>query len=311
MDVDTGIDDAMAIMFAVRHPGIDVRAISCVAGNASLERVVTNTLGVLELLDAPPIPVAGGAQQPLIEPSRPASWVHGADGLAGLDLPVGGRKPVQQHAVELMRQTLMAAAEPLTVVCLAPMTNLALLLRTHPEVIERIERVVFMGGAVADGNATALAEFNVWHDPEAAYVVLNSGVPLTMYGLDVFHTVEASAETTADLKASGQRLDQVLGALLGYEMVNPLTGAITVNRVIGDAGAVCAITSPELFRFETWPLQVELAPGLSRGQTVVDRRRAIGEDTFYPTGQRPWPTADIALSADPEAVLQLFFDTVR
>src|SRR5699024_4592817 len=123
------------------------------------------------------VPVAAGAARPLVERPRDASHMHGADGLGNAGLPASTREVSSMHAVELMRRVLNESADPATIVALAPMTNLALLLRTYPEVADRIERVVFMGGSASVGNATASAEFNVWHDPEAASIVLNSGVP--------------------------------------------------------------------------------------------------------------------------------------
>ena len=180
LDVDTGIDDAMAIMFAARHPQVAIKAISCVAGNTSVDPGGETTLRVLDLIHAPDIPVAIGARRPLIEEARSASEVHGESGLGSVSLPPSRRKLDDRGAIELLRSTLMSSDQPITIVALAPQTNIALLLRTYPEVVDHIEQIVFMGGAVGIGNATAAAEFNVWHDPEAAHIVLTAGVPLTM-----------------------------------------------------------------------------------------------------------------------------------
>lgn len=310
LDVDTGIDDAMAIMFAVRHPDIDVKAITCLSGNVSVDKVVANTLAVLDLLGAPDIPVAAGARRPLIEPARDASWVHGETGLGDLRLPAGSRVPEQVHAVELLRRELLAADEPVTIVALAPLTNLALLLRVYPEVADRVGRIVFMGGSASVGNASAVAEFNIWHDPEAAAIVLSSGIPLTMYGLDVFNVVEVAAERVAELAASERAVDAALGSLLGFQLVDPADGTVFSHPLIGDAGAVCALVAPELFRFERVPVQVDISQGIGRGQTIVDRRSYGGEDAVYAPGQEPWPLVDVALGVETGAVLELFFDVV-
>ena len=206
LDVDTGVDDALAILFAVKHPGIDVLGITCVAGNASLERVVDNTLRVLDAAGAPDIPVAAGAVRPLLEPPafgaararrrRPRRHRAAAD-RAG---PRAGRRG-RAHAPRSSSST----RRPVTLVALAPQTNLALLLRTHPEVAGNIERIVFMGGSASVGNATAVAEFNVWHDPEAAAIVLDAGVPAYMYGLDVFNRVAIEQEWPLALGARRRR----------------------------------------------------------------------------------------------------------
>ncbi|MCI9887930.1 nucleoside hydrolase [Micrococcales bacterium 31B] len=308
LDVDTGIDDAMAIMFAVRHPLVDVQAITCVAGNASVDQVVRNTQQILDLIGAPEIPVAAGALRPLVEVPRHASWVHGETGLGTVDLPPTQRTPEPVHAVELLRRTLAATDRPITLVTLAPMTNLALFVRTYPDLLERIERIVFMGGSASIGNATAVAEFNVWHDPEAAHIVLSSGVPLTMYGLDVFNRVVVPAERRAALKASADPIEHTLGALLGHVAVDPDSGHSFEYQVIGDAGAVCALVAPDLFTFEVWPVQVDISQGLARGATVVDRRPYDGGEG----GERDseWRPSAIALQVQVPAVLDLFFDTV-
>ncbi len=206
LDVDTGIDDALALLLAAKSPALDLLAVSCVSGNAGVDQVVRNTLKVLDAAGATDVSVARGADRPLLEPARDARHVHGEDGMGDLGWPDSERAPVDMHAIELMRLTLESAPRPVTLVPLAPMTNVALLLRAYPHVADNIERIVFMGGAAAIGNATAAAEFNVWHDPEAAGIVLTSGLPVTMYGLDVFYEVtidEAAAARLVDVVRCG------------------------------------------------------------------------------------------------------------
>lgn len=301
LDVDTGTDDALAIMFAVRHPEIELLAITCVDGNTTLPNVVTNTLRILDAVDAPAIPVAAGATRPLIEEPEPLdASIHGSDGLADIDLPPSSRVLEPVHAVELLRRELLAAEEPVTVVPIGPLTNIALLLRMYPEVAPRIERILFMGGSAWRGNMTATAEFNISHDPEAAHIVVNSGVPLTMYGLDVFEIVAMGPERIGTLEASSQPVERLAGALLRYHSNRDEHGTI------GDAGALCALVRPDLFEFAAHPLQVELAGAHTRAQTVVDRRDR-GPDAPVPAG---WAPAEVTLGADVEAVVQLFLDTI-
>lgn len=310
MDVDTGIDDAMALMFAVKHPDINVLAITCVAGNVDLDSVISNTLKILDVADAPDIPVAGGAVRPLIEPARSAAHVHGEDGLGNVGLAQSNRQPLGIHAVELMRQVLNDSAKPVTIVATAPLTNVALLLRTYPECAKKIEKVHFMGGSASVGNATAVAEFNIWHDPEAAHIVINSGIPLTMYGLDVFNTVGLNRQRVQGILAQDGKMAQALAKLLSFRFPGEEEAdAANHLSLIGDAGAVCALVAPELTHVEQWPLQVQLAPGVNRGQTVVDRRAHVGEDTIHGTFGA-WPTADVVLAADVEKVMLLFLNAV-
>jgi len=309
LDVDTGIDDALAILFAVKHPDIDLRGITCVAGNAALEQVVTNTLAVLDMAQAGPIPVAAGATKPLIEPARNASHVHGDDGLAGIGLPPSSRPVEKAHAVEWLRQTLTASADAVTIICLAPQTNLAMFLTMYPHLADKIERVIFMGGAINTGNATPVAEFNIWHDPEAAHIVLQSGIPTLMYGLDVFMQVTIPESQAHTLLTSRQPLESFVGALLSYTIRDSEGQPTAYEGLIGDAGAVCALIDPDALDLQTLPVLVDLSSGPSRGQTLVDRRTTAGED-FHHQQTRSTSTIQVAVDIDAERYARLFLDTV-
>ena len=305
LDVDTGRDDALALMFAVRHPDIRVHAITCVAGNTSVENATANTLSILDFVDAPVIPVAMGARRPLIEAPRDASWIHGPYGLGDLELPVSSRSIEAVHAVELMRRCLLDAEDQMTIIALAPMTNLALLLRLHPEVAGRIKQIIFMGGSATVGNATPVAEFNFWHDPEAAHIVLTSGVPLMMYGWDILWSMRIGAQKVAELCASEDLVVQLAGRLLAFEAVDPSDGTPVDYDCIGDAGILCALVAPELFSVESSPVQVVLTPGPARAQTIVDRRSMAGEDSAHNLHDSV-PTIKVITSARKDEVLELF-----
>jgi pyrimidine-specific ribonucleoside hydrolase len=308
LDVDTGVDDALAILFAVRHPGIDVLGITCVAGNASLAQVVDNTLRVLDAAGAPDLPVAAGAARPLIEPPRSAGHVHGVDGLGGVALPPTGRRPEAVGAVELLRRLILEHPTPVTLVALAPQTNLALLLRTYPEVAGNLERIVFMGGSATVGNATAVAEFNVWHDPEAAAIVLDANVPAYMYGLDVFNRVSVDQDVAHSLEHGDDPLGRVVGALLGHRIALSADEQEEYTGLIGDAGAVCSIVDPLALRTEVRPVRVELA-GYGRGQTLVDLRERPGEDLVHGLADE-WANVEIALEVDAPRLTAVFLETL-
>ncbi|WP_053853337.1 nucleoside hydrolase [Streptomyces sp. NRRL B-24085] len=309
IDCDTGVDDALALLFAVRHPGIDLRAVTCVAGNTDVDGVVRNTLTVLEQAGAGDVPVARGAARPLLEPVRTAQHVHGLDGMGDLGLPAPTRVAVDVDAVTLLRREILASPTPVTLVPTAPLTNIALLLRTHPEVVRNIERIVFMGGAVATGNATPVAEFNVWHDPEAAAVLLTAGVPITMYGLDVFQQVLVPAADVQRLRASAEPSLRMAGELLAHR--DPATsGDPTPTGGLGDAGAVCAVVDPAGLTTELLPVEVSLAPGPTRGQTVVDRRPRPGESEIH-EGEREVTLVDVGLAVDVERYVKLWLTAVE
>ena len=218
VDVDTGGDDALALLLAMASPALEVRGISCVAGNCGLEQVVTNTLRLLDGIDAPPVPVAAGMDRPMVDAGRPPPALHGSDGMGDLGLPGPRRRALGLHAVEFLRDALTEAAEPLTLICLAPLTNIAMLLRTYPQVGEKIARLYAMGGTyAAPGNATPAAEFNVRCDPEAAAIVLGSGLPVTLYPLDPFMQVRITREeAVAMTRAAGAGARIAGGIALHY-----------------------------------------------------------------------------------------------
>jgi pyrimidine-specific ribonucleoside hydrolase len=312
LDVDTGVDDALAILFAVRHPDLRLRAITCVAGNADVDQVVANTLRVLDAAGAPDIPVARGADSPLLEPRRDARHVHGTDGMADLGLPASDRRAADVHAVELLRREILASPTPVTLITLAPLTNIALLLRTYPEVTGKLARVLTMGGSASVGNASAVAEFNIWHDPEAAAIVFGAGLPVTMYGLDVFYSVAVSRATAEKLAASDEPGTALAGKLFvfvsdryghDHRIPEPNGGGL------GDAGAVCAVVEPAGLTTRTLPVTVALHDRLTRGQTVVDHRNVAGEDEAHGMVDERAAVA-VALEVDGPRYRDLFLSTV-
>jgi pyrimidine-specific ribonucleoside hydrolase len=310
LDVDTGVDDALALLFALRHPSLRVRAITCVSGNAPLEQVLTNTLAVLDHVGAPDLPVAAGAHRPLIAPARHARHVHGVDGMGGLNLPRSTRRPQTQHAVQLLRDTINHSPEPITIVALGPLTNIALLLSTYPETLENVERIVVMGGSASAGNASPVAEFNVWHDPEAAAIVVNSDVPITMYGLDVFNKVTVGPIAIEQLTMNKDPGARLAGLLCQHQLdVASHDPRLDGGALIGDAGAVCAVADPAGLATEWLPVQVELAPGPSRGQTLVDRRPPNENQDPKQLGDSP-RHIEVGLAVDAARYRNLFLTTL-
>jgi pyrimidine-specific ribonucleoside hydrolase len=316
LDVDTGVDDACALLLAALHPGVELRAVTCVGGNTGVDDVVLNTLKVLDICGRTDVPVARGAARPLLAPPGDARHVHGDDGMADLGWPSPDRHPDRRHAVELLRDLLSQAAsgEPadrVTLVPMAPLTNIALLLRTYPEAAAGLREIVFMGGAAHVGNATASAEFNVWHDPEAAAIVLEAAgeldIPVVMYGLDVFYDVRVTQEQAARLTAVGGRGPaELAGRLVDFQcrrFGRP-------DATIGDAGAVCAVVDREGLTTTRLPVRVELAGTYSRGRTVVDRRDWPGDVARDAHGMAA-TSLDVALSVDAARYAELWLRTVN
>ena len=321
LDVDTGVDDACALLLAALHPALDLRAVTCVGGNADVDSVVTNTLTVLDAAGRAEVVVARGAERPLLEDPVDARHVHGRDGMGDLGWPKSTRSADARHAVEVLRDVLLDAAcraqdgpggdqHRVTLIPLGPLTNIALLLRTYPGVAKGIREIVFMGGAATTGNATASAEFNVFHDPEAAAVVLDAcadlDVDVTMYGLDVFYRPRVSARTAQTLVApEAHDAAELAGRLIAFQCERFGSSDAT----IGDAGAVCAVIEPAGVRRERLPVRVELAGTWSRGRTIVDVRDWTGDLSHDPHG-RARSTIDVCLDVDGQRYATLWLDTV-
>lgn len=271
LDVDTGVDDGLALLFAVRHPALRVLAVTCVTGNVGVDQVVINTLKVLDAAGAPAnLPVAAGATRPLIAAADLTRSAHGLDGLADLGLRSSTRLPVSVHAVELLRDLLERAIAPVTLVCLGPLTNLALLLRLYPSAAASVGRMVCVGGSLY---RTETADFNLRSDPEAATIVLGFGLPVTMYGADVFYDVTIDRTDAARLVTSPDPAAGLAGLLAAHQIARFGTG----QAPLGDAGAVIALVAPDGLGTTRDSGHVEIA-------TSVDaaRYRDLFLDTLMP-----------------------------
>ncbi|WP_028062297.1 nucleoside hydrolase [Solirubrobacter soli] len=270
IDCDPGHDDAMALMLAVASPELDLVAVTTVAGNQTLDRVTANAIRVLDVVDAQHIPVAAGADRGLIHTANSASDVHGETGLDGPDLPPPSREPEPIHAVELMAQKLRE--QRLTLIPIGPLTNIALLLATHPELSPQIERIVIMGGAIGLGNVTPSAEFNVWADPDAAYRVFTSGLDITMVGLDVTHRAMLSAQRADALRDKG-RAGAVVADLHGFYRQFHERVYGHSDTPVHDALAVAHVIQPDVITTQPFPVEIDVTHGPGRGRTVVDQLR--------------------------------------
>jgi inosine-uridine nucleoside N-ribohydrolase len=205
LDVDPGHDDAVALMLACGHPDLDLLAVTTVAGNVPIEKTTRNTLRVLSLVGCTDVPVGVGASEPLKRPLHTAEDIHGKSGLDGSEeIPEATFGPDERGAVALIADTLLASPEPVTLVPVGPLTNIATFLREHPDLKDRIARISLMGGSMGHGNTTPAAEFNIYVDPEAAHEVFESGLPITMSGLDVTHQAGAGHEERERLRATGR-----------------------------------------------------------------------------------------------------------
>jgi purine nucleosidase len=301
LDCDPGHDDMVAILLAAAHPSIDLLAITTVAGNGTLERTTHNARAVCGLAGIRDVPIAAGAAGPLVGTLRTAPHVHGESGLEGAEL--GGAEDVPlagEHAVDLMARLLRESADPVTLVPTGPLTNIALLLRTHPELAERVREIVLMGGSTAGGNIQPLAEFNIHVDPEAADVVFSSGLPVTMCGLNVTHQALATEAVLERLGTLGTPLADTVVQLLGFfrDRYRDIWGLPAPP--VHDPVAVARVIDPELVRCEEAHVAVELHGTHTRGATVCDR--------FGVTGRTP--NAMVAVELDAPAFWDLVVTAV-
>jgi purine nucleosidase len=271
LDCDPGHDDMVAILLAAAHPRIDLLAITTVAGNGTLERTTHNARAVCSMAGIRDVPIAAGAPGPLVGTLRTAEHVHGESGLDGAELGDADVPLAPEHAVDLMARLLRDAPEPVTLVPTGPLTNVALLLRTHPDLAERVREIVLMGGSTDVGNVEPLAEFNIRVDPEAADVVFSSGLPVTMCGLNVTHQALATEAVLERLGGLGTPLAETVVRLLVFfrDRYRDIWGLPAPP--VHDPVAVARVIDPELVRCEEAHVAVELHGTHTRGATVCDR----------------------------------------
>jgi inosine-uridine nucleoside N-ribohydrolase len=300
LDVDPGHDDAVAIMMACGSPGLDLLAVTTVAGNATLPKTTRNALRVLSLIGRTDVPVAAGASGPLERELRTAEDIHGESGMDGPEIPEATFEPDERGAVELLADTLRDASEPVALIPVGPLTNIAALLRRHPDLKGKISRVSLMGGSMGLGNTTPAAEFNIYVDPEAAREVFESGLQITMSGLDVTHQAGAGRAERDRLRDIGDVGEVVAGFLDFF--------AGTYERAFGfdapplhDPVAVAAVLKPGLLETRAMRVDVECESDLTRGETVCD---------FHGVTGKP-PNAEVGVGLDREAFFDLLQDSLK
>ena len=297
IDTDPGIDDAIAILLALASPELDVAGITVVHGNVPVEACTLNALKVLDLAGRRDVPVVTGAAAPLVRQARHAEAVHGPDGLGGLFPPPDDAHPFAADAAAFIARSLDEGEEPTTLIALGPLTNVATAILATPGLTERLERIVAMGGAIRrEGNVTPAAEFNIYADPEAAAIVLRSGVPVTLVPLDATMRAIFPGEAAARLAESEVPIERAVGRLGSfvsgvYRKYYGIDGF-----ALHDPLAVGAAIDGSLVSTEDLWVSVETGGELTAGATVAD---------FWHIPE-PWgePNAAVALDADGERFLE-------
>ncbi|WP_127794788.1 nucleoside hydrolase [Agromyces sp. LHK192] len=290
VDCDPGHDDVFALWLAAGHPALDLLAVTTVGGNVPLEHTGRNARIALTVAGVTDVPVAAGAAGPLSRALSTAEWIHGENGLGGPELPEPAFELDPRSATDLMADTLAEASEPVAIIATGPITNVAVLVRDRPDVVSRIREIVWMGGSTERGNVTPYAEFNAWVDPEALDVVLRSGVPFTMVGLNVTHRALVTAEVRARLASIGTGTSAFGDELLEFF-------CRTNDEVFGmpdgplhDPVAVAVLADPGCVDVVRTRLDVELVGTETVGATVADLDGMLARE----------PNAAVAIGIDVE-----------
>lgn len=294
IDCDPGIDDAAALAIALTNPNIDVRLITTVAGNVTVDKTTINALKLVHFFRAD-VPVAAGASLPLLKPFEDAARIHGESGMPGYDFGDNYDTQIEKDAVTAMYETLMAEPTPITLIPTGSYTNIALLIRQHPEVIVKIDRIIAMGGSISGGNMTSTAEFNVFTDPHAAEIMYKAGIPIVMIGLDITLKAlitPASLDKLATLNEAGK----MLRALITHYNDNSPAGV-----PMHDVNTLFYLLHPEAIVTKPYWIDV-VTDGPAVGATVADIRGAYHEGRT---------NALVAVDIDAEAFNRFMLDEVR
>jgi len=303
IDCDPGHDDAVAILFAARH--LDLVGVTTVHGNNALENTTRNALAVLELAGLD-VPLAKGCAEPLAQPRAGAAAVHGKSGLDGADLPEPKRRPIDAHAVDFIIDMAARHKGELVLATIGPETNIALALRREPRLRDWLAEITVMGGSTGAGNVTPAAEFNIHCDPEAAWAVFNSGIPLRMVGLNVTQRTGFSQADIDRLRASGRKVAGVVADLMAFYLARQRERRGAVVAPMHDVCAIVPYVDPALIEYTHARVDIELAGTHTRGMTVCDLlpagiRAALG---------RPPPNAHVAVDAASGPLVARVIDTL-
>jgi len=302
LDTDPGIDDALALMLALASPEVRIEAVTTVSGNVHVDFTTRNALALLELLGRGDIPVARGSAWPLLRKPVDASFVHGDNGLGGVELPEPRIKAVGKHAVDVIIETILSAPGEISLVPIGPLTNIALAARREPAIIQQVREVVIMGGALlVPGNDTPTSEFNIFADPHAAHIVLHAGWPVRLVALDVTMQTPMQREQVDTLVRSGSPVMRVIKQMLDYyfDVFAPAYGVTAFH--MHDPLCLAAAFRPELLSWKPMYVDVELQGSLTMGETVA----------YFGRPNTPPPNVLAAVGVDTKQFIQLFMQRIE
>jgi inosine-uridine nucleoside N-ribohydrolase len=310
IDTDPGIDDTMAIFFALRSPELNVIGLTTIFGNVHTEMATTNALRLLEIAGRTDIPVARGADDALTRPFRyPGMFVHGDDGQGNVHLPPPSSQPISQPAAQFIVEQVMAAPGEVTLVPIGPLTNIALALRLEPRIAQNVREVVLMGGnAFETGNATPTAEANIHNDPEAADVVFGAPWKVTMVGLDVTHRTLMMPEHMEVYSRTNNPMAQHIARILPFYRAFFKKTRDLDYIYVHDPSAIACLIDPSLFEIGSYHLRVDTSDGIGRGKTWPTLR-----DEDRPAWE-PWrgrPKVNVCIGVKGDQVVDLELTRIR
>lgn len=268
IDTDPGVDDAFALLLAMRSPELKIEGITAVAGNVPLDLTLPNALRMVEIAGRTDIPVAGGAKAPLLRRLVTAAYAHGENGLGGAVFPEPAIKPIATPAAEFIRATVRKYPGEVTLIPVGPMTNIAAALNSDSGLATLVRGIVMMGGSLSGGNITPAAEFNVYVDPEAARIVFQSGIPVTMVGLDVTRRTSLTDEHVKVLEGAQNPVSQAAAKIARHAIDHTREQGFLVGPNMHDSLAVAAFLDPSILKWKEYYVDVETSGELTAGETV-------------------------------------------
>ncbi len=302
LDTDPGIDDALALFLALASPEVQLEAITTVNGNVGVAATTRNALTLLEFLGRTNIPIARGSDRPLLRTYTDAAYVHGDNGLGGIQLPDPRIQPIPQHAVDVIIERILAAPGEITLVPIGPLTNIALAVRREPRIAQQVREVVIMGGALrVPGNVTPGAEFNIYVDPEAAHIVFHAGWPIRLVALDVTMQARLPRPAVDALAQSHSRVGPLIQQMLAYyfDVFGPLYHVSEFH--MHDPLCLAASFRPDLLTWQPVYVDVELDGKLTTGQTVA----------YFDQPDAPPPNMQVATTVNEPAFIEMFLERMR
>jgi len=302
IDADPGIDDACAILLALASPELSLEGLSIVHGNCSLEQGTINGLSILELGNAGNIPVAKGCQLPLVQPSLLALDTHGNNGLGYAKLPEPRGKPTRQHGCDFLIEKILSSPGEITLVAIGPLTNVAMAIRKEPRFAEAVKELIIMGGAIRhQGNATPMAEYNVYVDPHAAHIVYHSGIPMRLVPLDVTYQCILTPDDVKRLNKINSPIPKFIDESTRFYMEFHDEHQHILGCVINDPLALALTFAPELCDYQEHYVDVDISGGVSMGNTFAD---------FYHHTKKP-VNMKVALGVRARDFVELFLERME